>query len=270
MLYFYFFFFFSSRRRHTSSDRDWSSDVCSSDLPAVWLRAGARRRRDRASMAACTGSDHLRRLKRGAAGDPGRPAARTSARTLRTTSNYLFFPNGSAVAVHQSASEDAADHIREQIFTGAYPPYSRVPQDVVAAALGISRIPVREALVALEGEGFVTMPTNRGAFVNPFSAYDIRSHFELRGYTLGLAARRCAQLENSDLVSRLEPLYRAMRATDNPEEFYQVTAAFYLAISEYGASPRITAALSRIHNIVPGNFYAVVPGSIAAARRGYG
>jgi len=172
--------------------------------------------------------------------------------------------------VHQSASEDAADHIREQIFTGAYPPYSRVPQDVVAAALGISRIPVREALVALEGEGFVTMPTNRGAFVNPFSAYDIRSHFELRGYTLGLAARRCAQLENSDLVSRLEPLYRAMRATDNPEEFYQVTAAFYLAISEYGASPRITAALSRIHNIVPGNFYAVVPGSIAAARRGYG
>src|SRR2546421_7642664 len=29
----YFFFFFSSRRRHTRSDRDWSSDVCSSDLP---------------------------------------------------------------------------------------------------------------------------------------------------------------------------------------------------------------------------------------------
>src|SRR6478672_5116276 len=30
-----FFFFFSSRRRHTRSDRDWSSDVCSSDLPAL-------------------------------------------------------------------------------------------------------------------------------------------------------------------------------------------------------------------------------------------
>src|SRR2546421_9271699 len=39
-----FFFFFSSRRRHTRSDRDWSSDVCSSDLPMVappdhWARA---------------------------------------------------------------------------------------------------------------------------------------------------------------------------------------------------------------------------------------
>jgi DNA-binding GntR family transcriptional regulator len=180
---------------------------------------------------------------------------------------------GSASAprwVHKSASDDAADYIREQIFTGAYPADSRVPQDDVAAALGISRIPVREALVALQSEGFVTMPTNRGAFVNPFSASDIRSHFELRGYTLGLAARRCAQLENSGLVSRLESLYLAMRATEDPEEFYQVAGAFYLAIAEYGASPRITAALSRIHNIVPGNFYAIVPGSMAAARRGYG
>src|SRR5438105_11730419 len=33
---FFFFFFFSSRRRHTRSTRDWSSDVCSSDLPALW------------------------------------------------------------------------------------------------------------------------------------------------------------------------------------------------------------------------------------------
>src|SRR6266536_6291594 len=33
---FFFFFFFSSRRRHTRSTRDWSSDVCSSDLPAAW------------------------------------------------------------------------------------------------------------------------------------------------------------------------------------------------------------------------------------------
>src|SRR5206468_11481562 len=33
--FFFFFFFFSSRRRHTRSDRDWSSDVCSSDLPSA-------------------------------------------------------------------------------------------------------------------------------------------------------------------------------------------------------------------------------------------
>src|SRR2546428_10145405 len=44
-----FYFFFSSRRRHTRSDRDWSSDVCSSDLQALPRRAergGAVRGRD--------------------------------------------------------------------------------------------------------------------------------------------------------------------------------------------------------------------------------
>src|SRR6266496_6085140 len=39
MLVFVFFFFFSSRRRHTISLRDWSSDVCSSDLTAGWALA---------------------------------------------------------------------------------------------------------------------------------------------------------------------------------------------------------------------------------------
>src|SRR6478672_12687927 len=38
MMYYSFFFFFSSRRRHTRSDRDWSSDVCSSDLVAVGMQ----------------------------------------------------------------------------------------------------------------------------------------------------------------------------------------------------------------------------------------
>src|SRR5699024_12130227 len=37
-LFYFFFFFFSSRRRHTRSKRDWSSDVCSSDLWAIGLR----------------------------------------------------------------------------------------------------------------------------------------------------------------------------------------------------------------------------------------
>src|SRR2546421_1045265 len=59
---FFFFFFFSSRRRHTRSDRDWSSDVCSSDLAqllhlvvgqAQALANGEREARDALRVAAC-------------------------------------------------------------------------------------------------------------------------------------------------------------------------------------------------------------------------
>src|SRR5690349_22121563 len=44
--FFFFFFFFSSRRRHTRSLRDWSSDVCSSDLGGARRRAARRRARE--------------------------------------------------------------------------------------------------------------------------------------------------------------------------------------------------------------------------------
>src|SRR2546421_7148627 len=43
----FFFFFFSSRRRHTRSDRDWSSDVCSSDLPRLVIDERQARLRER-------------------------------------------------------------------------------------------------------------------------------------------------------------------------------------------------------------------------------
>src|SRR2546421_1107139 len=66
-----FFFFFSSRRRHTRSDRDWSSDVCSSDL----RRAGRPARTDAAppplqARGGVPAPDHLR-----SAPHPGRPDA---------------------------------------------------------------------------------------------------------------------------------------------------------------------------------------------------
>src|SRR5699024_10779413 len=56
----FMYFFFSSRRRHTRSKRDWSSDVCSSDLARA-----ARGRPDRSGVGACLGYVDLRRMARG-------------------------------------------------------------------------------------------------------------------------------------------------------------------------------------------------------------
>src|SRR3712207_8072459 len=53
--YYCYFFFFSSRRRHTRYWRDWSSDVCSSDLPAAARRCGAGAARARAASARTRG-----------------------------------------------------------------------------------------------------------------------------------------------------------------------------------------------------------------------
>src|SRR5437763_14146955 len=81
----------------------------------------------------------------------------------------------------RSSGDDAALLIRRMIFEGELRPGERVPQDHVAAVLGISRIPVREALIALEREGWVTIEMNRGAFVNALDARSVRDNDDLFG-----------------------------------------------------------------------------------------
>jgi DNA-binding transcriptional MocR family regulator len=63
--------------------------------------------------------------------------------------------------------------IREKILTGAYPPGSPLLQDVIAAEFGVSKIPVREALVQLRAEGLVDVFAHRGFQVRPLSAMEV-------------------------------------------------------------------------------------------------
>ncbi|MCU1376567.1 MAG: transcriptional regulator, GntR family, partial [Actinomycetia bacterium] len=91
----------------------------------------------------------------------------------------------------RSSGHQAADYIRQLIFEGRLKPGERVPQDDIAEALALSRIPVREGLIALEREGWVTIELNRGAFVNALDADAIRDSYELFGLIYGFATR-CA------------------------------------------------------------------------------
>jgi len=76
----------------------------------------------------------------------------------------------------RGSGDQAASYIRRLIFDGDLRPGERVPQDEVARVLGMSRIPVREALIALEREGWVTIELHRGAFVNAISQDTVRDH----------------------------------------------------------------------------------------------
>src|SRR5438309_4938898 len=103
----------------------------------------------------------------------------------------------------RSSGDEAALLIRRMIFDGELRPGERVPQDDVAAMLGISRIPVREALIALEREGWVTIEMHRGAFVNSLDAPAVRDNYELFGIVYGFAARRAIERSGQELLVRL-------------------------------------------------------------------
>src|SRR5438105_58289 len=77
MVLFFFFFFFSSRRRHTRSTRDWSSDVCSSDLGSITTRRACMRTSPSAtsSSTATCGRDSRRRARRSSSRRRTRPSS---------------------------------------------------------------------------------------------------------------------------------------------------------------------------------------------------
>jgi DNA-binding GntR family transcriptional regulator len=169
----------------------------------------------------------------------------------------------------RSSGADAAEHVRRLIFEGRLKPGDRVPQDEVAEALSVSRIPVREALIALEREGWVTIELNRGAFVNALDADAIRDSYELFGLVYGFATR-CAMARSSDgeVVEQLVAIERALRDTDDLDRFQRLTIQFHNTLVEAARSPRIKVVLRATTRLVTGNFFEHVPGSVEVERKG--
>jgi len=169
----------------------------------------------------------------------------------------------------RSSGDEAALLIRRMIFDGELRPGERVPQDDVAAVLGISRIPVREALIALEREGWVTIEMHRGAFVNALDARSVRDHYELFGLVYGFAGRLAIARSGSELVGRLSELLGACDGTDEPVEFGRYASSFQATVVEAAQSPKVKVLLRAMSALVPGDFFALVPDAMAVWRRSF-
>ncbi len=178
----------------------------------------------------------------------------------------LSAPDGSVV--RQASGEQAASYIRRLIFDGELRQGTRLPQDQIAKALGVSRIPVREAVVALEREGWVTTRLHKGAFINSFDEDTIRDHYELFALIYGLAVKRTIARNDQDVISRMAALARTVAATDDPMEVQKGAVAFHAAVVEGARSPRIPVVLRAMSALVPGPFFELVPAAIPPEQRG--
>jgi DNA-binding GntR family transcriptional regulator len=81
---------------------------------------------------------------------------------------------------HRTMSAAVADELRRRILDGEFPAGFQLRQDALAEEFGVSRIPVREALMQIEAEGLVKIHPHRGAIVSELSLGEIDELFELR------------------------------------------------------------------------------------------
>jgi DNA-binding GntR family transcriptional regulator len=142
-------------------------------------------------------------------------------------------------------SEGLVDALREAILTGRYAPGTRLVQEELAEAFGMSRIPLREALRRLEGEGLVVISPNRGAIVRPLAPKDVVDLYELRLALESLALRRAAA-RYADLRASTKARHAAARqaiAARNLTALFRLDRDFHADVASASDNPHLVAAL---------------------------
>ncbi len=122
-------------------------------------------------------------------------------------------------SIHSSLAAATEDRLRHEIFGGELPPGTRLAEAAEARRLGVSRVPVREALFALERDGLVKFSESGRAYVNELSAHDFEELYALRIALEPMGARLAAPKLKADLSA----LERNVQATRKAKTLRDVT-----------------------------------------------
>ncbi|MCW5320460.1 FCD domain-containing protein [Verminephrobacter aporrectodeae subsp. tuberculatae] len=130
------------------------------------------------------------------------------------------------------------DDMLAMILRGELRPGEHINEPDVASRLGVSRVPVREALRELEGTGLVIARKHAGVFVREPTAGEVRDLYEMRGLLDGFAGRRAARLEDAARTALANLLDASITAMDTASDahdvqrYYRENLRFHWAIVE--------------------------------------
>ena len=145
-----------------------------------------------------------------------------------------------------SASEFAAIQIRKSILDGTLEPGARIQQHALASELGVSHVPLREAIQRLEAEGFLAVHPRRGAFVMPLSVEDAREIFELRA-TLEVKALRASMAAlTSEQLQIAREICAAGDGITDVVSYGELNVQFHRAVYAGAGRPRLQAMIETL------------------------
>jgi len=149
----------------------------------------------------------------------------------------------------RNASMAATELIREAIIDGRVEPGRRLKEEELARELGISRTPVREALLMLQAEGLVVATPNRGAMVRVHDAEDLDDLYQLRALLEGHATRRAAarisEVEVEQLRSSCER-FGALSPEQDLRRLVRENLLFHNTILDVAGSARLAGMVRKV------------------------
>jgi DNA-binding GntR family transcriptional regulator len=158
-------------------------------------------------------------------------------------------PAALAPLARRTLTDAAADALRDRILAGRLRAGMPLRQEALAAELGVSRIPLREALHRLEAEGLVTLEPHRGAMVAELPLDDVVELFELRALLESDLARRAVPrltaADDTALRAGAAAFERAVQG--GPDAWGEANLALHLALYRPAARPRTIEVVTRLH-----------------------
>ena len=143
-----------------------------------------------------------------------------------------------------------ADALRADILRGALAPGQALRQEELAGRFGVSRLPVRDALLRLEGEGLVDVLPNRGAFVTALSAAEVREIYHLRALLEGDAIEQAVPRLTAADWRRIDAAHAAATHTAGGAEWADGDRDFHLALYAPSGRPRQLALIETLRRTV--------------------
>jgi DNA-binding GntR family transcriptional regulator len=147
-----------------------------------------------------------------------------------------------------TAEEEAYRFLLTGIRLGQFRPGDRLVPDDIAARLGMSRMPVRDAFRRLETQELLTIRPNRGAVVRGLNLDEAIEVFEMRAALEGLAAGVAAKKMTSADVDDLQRRHDAMgRLTGDLSEWISAHRDFHMFLCGFSGRPRLLAQIAALH-----------------------
>ncbi len=154
------------------------------------------------------------------------------------------------VLAYRTMQEIAYETIRDAVLTGRYPAGKRLVADEVARELGVSRMPVREALHRLGVAGLITLTPHRGAMVSELSESEIVEIYHIRAVLDGLAARlavpNLTTADHQRMNALLDEMQEAVKAR-NLKLLLEVNRRFHRIIWKAAQAPRLQELLENLY-----------------------
>jgi DNA-binding GntR family transcriptional regulator len=147
--------------------------------------------------------------------------------------------------------EKAYEIIKKRILTNTYKTGEMLSENGLVEDLGMSRSPIRNALVRLSKEGFVQIVPQKGAIVNDMSAEEVRDIFDLRIAVEAHAAQRLPNRLNSKDVEALQTLLveqRKIAEKGNVTDFVTLDFSFHLYLLKKYGNTKMVAILENLRD----------------------